>query len=72
MKPESENIAVCVRIRPLNQREITADETDAWSVDGCTIAPSLSQKNNSHQEARFQFGNLFETVSSEFFRPHNV
>ncbi|KAJ3360959.1 hypothetical protein GGF32_007892 [Allomyces javanicus] len=43
---EQENVAVGVRVRPLNKRENTANAYDAWTVHGNQIAP-----RNQHVKA---------------------
>jgi centromeric protein E len=52
----SENIKVCVRARPLNDREAQSGSVSAWVVEGNTI------RHNIVSHALFTFGNVFFIV----------
>ncbi|CBJ27232.1 Centromeric protein E, putative [Ectocarpus siliculosus] len=59
-----DNIKVCVRIRPLNEREERHSATPAWAWKDNTIAQTSTVSRNRQTGGVFTYDHLFDPVSS--------
>lgn len=60
---DEDNIKVCVRIRPLNDREERHSATPAWTWKDNTIAQSSAVARNRGTGGVFTYDHLFDPVS---------
>lgn len=63
----NENIVVAVRVRPLNSKELSEKEKDAWVVDSAATTISQKrtlQKSKNAELLAWKFNHIFDQEST--------